>query len=306
MVDYVTRVVQVAGKYTLDEPFEVGWGHIVLDVTPRGLSTPTFRQRGVAFRVHYRLLDGDVVIETDGESRRLSLAEGSVAAFYSAFCAAVSELGIRRPRTSLICEIPDAPPSFEDDQVVRTWDGDAARLMWEALSLAADGLEAWQAPFLGHRPRVGVMWGGFDLSATRFRARPATPTPGRPPFMQNAQLHSYLSVGFCFDNTKISDVDAPPIGMYAYIWPQPDGLEGRSWGVKGAAWYPEAGLVLLPWDTLRELPDPHRAIVDFGDAVYEAAVETAGWPTDVFVPRVDGWYVSRTPTAVLQTQCRQG
>lgn len=36
MVDYVNRVVQVAGKYTLDEPFEVGWGNIVLDVTPGG------------------------------------------------------------------------------------------------------------------------------------------------------------------------------------------------------------------------------------------------------------------------------
>ena len=27
-VDYVNRVAQVAGKYTLDEPFEVGWGNI--------------------------------------------------------------------------------------------------------------------------------------------------------------------------------------------------------------------------------------------------------------------------------------
>lgn len=36
MVGYVNRVVQVAGKYTLDEPFEVGWGNVVLDVTPAG------------------------------------------------------------------------------------------------------------------------------------------------------------------------------------------------------------------------------------------------------------------------------
>ncbi|MGO4754593.1 DUF5996 family protein, partial [Streptomyces sp. 2MCAF27] len=40
MVAFVNRLVQVAGKYTLDEPFEVGWGNIVLDVTPRGLRTP--------------------------------------------------------------------------------------------------------------------------------------------------------------------------------------------------------------------------------------------------------------------------
>ncbi|MFJ9980622.1 DUF5996 family protein [Streptomyces cyaneofuscatus] len=52
MVGYVNRVVQVAGNYTLDAPFEVGWGNTVLDVTPRGLRTPTFRQPGVAFTVH--------------------------------------------------------------------------------------------------------------------------------------------------------------------------------------------------------------------------------------------------------------
>lgn len=34
MVDYVNRLVQVGGKYTLDEPFEASWGNIVLDVTP--------------------------------------------------------------------------------------------------------------------------------------------------------------------------------------------------------------------------------------------------------------------------------
>ncbi|AVH58630.1 MULTISPECIES: DUF5996 family protein [Streptomyces] len=295
MIDYVNRVVQVAGKYTLDEPFEVGWGNIVLEVTPRGLSTPTFRQGGVTFVVHYRLLDGDVVIESDSGSRTLPLSKGSVAAFFASFCAAAAELGVHRPHSSLICEIPDAPPTFRDDQVERTWDGDAARLMWTALDLAADGLEAWQAPFLGHRPRVGVMWGGFDLSATRWRAQPTTPPPHAPPFQQNAQLDAYVSVGFSFGDAK-----APNAGMYAYIWPQPDGLEGRSWGVEGAAWHPDAGLVQLPWDKLRETPDPHQAIVAFGDAVYEAAVETAGWPSDLVGPRVDGWYMSRTPPELVE------
>jgi hypothetical protein len=178
----------------------------------------------------------------------------SVAAFYASFCDAAAELGIRRPGSSLICEIPDAPPSFEDDPVERSWDRHAARLIWAALNLAADGLETWQAPFRGHRPRVGVMWGGFDLSATRYRPQPAAPPPNRPAFMQNAQVEEYVSVGFSFGSSE-----APDAGMYAYIWPQPEGLEGRSWGVDGAAWHPDAGLVLLPWATLRETADPHQA-----------------------------------------------
>ncbi|MCX4427066.1 DUF5996 family protein [Streptomyces mirabilis] len=94
---------------------------IVLDVTPRGLRTPTLRQRDdVTFTVHYRLLDGDVVIEADTGSRTVSFSgESSVAAFYSSFCRAAGELGIRRPGSPLLCEIPDAPASFEEDHVER-------------------------------------------------------------------------------------------------------------------------------------------------------------------------------------------
>lgn len=152
MVDYVNRLVQVGGKYTLDEPFEAGWGNIVLDVTPRGLRTPTFRRQGVTFEVHYRLLDGDVVVESDQGSVTVPVSDGSVAAFYASFCDAVADLGVRPPRTSLICEIPGAPRQFEDDQVERIWDGDAARLMWTAFDLAAGGLETWQAPSRGIVP----------------------------------------------------------------------------------------------------------------------------------------------------------
>ncbi|MFE2706606.1 DUF5996 family protein [Streptomyces mirabilis] len=176
--------------------------------------------------------------------------------FYASFCDAADELGIHRPRSSLICEIPDAPPCFEDDHVERTWDGHAAQLIWTALNLASDGLEA---------------------------AQPTVPPPHQPPFMQNAQLDTYVSVGFSFGDAK-----APNVGMYAYIWPQPDGLGDRSWGVEGAAWHPDAGLVRLPWAKLRETADPHQAIVAFGDAVYDAAVETAGWPSDLVGPRVEG------------------
>jgi hypothetical protein len=141
------------------------------------------------------------------------------------------------------------------------------------------------------------MWGGFDLSATRYRAQPTVPPPHQPPFMQNAQLDAYVSVGFSFGDAK-----APNIGMYAYIWPQPDGLGDRSWGVEGATWHPDAGLVRLPWAKLRETADPHQAIVAFGDAVYDAAVETAGWPSDLVGPRVEGWYMSRTSPALVQHQ----
>jgi hypothetical protein len=293
MVAYLNRLVQVAGKYTIDEPFEVGWGNIVLDVTPRGVRTPVLRRPGVTFTVHYRLLDGDVVIEADTGTRTLPLATGTAAAFYADFCAAAAELGIDRPGSAVVCEIPDAPGKIHEDRVERVWDPARARQIWTALNLVAGALEEWQAPFLGHDPRVGVMWGEFDLSATRHLPRPATPPPVGPAFARNAQRRHYLSLGFSFGGEH-----APEIGMYAYIWPQPDGLERRTWGVAGASWHPEVGLVLLPWSELIKEPDPHGAIVALGDAVQDAAVATADWPADLVGPRCDGWYMSRTQPPV--------
>ena len=294
-VAYVNRLVQVAGKYSLDEPFEAGWGNIVFDVSPRGLRTPTLRASGVTFSVHYRLLDADVVIEADTGTRVLVLGDGTVAGFHAAFCEAAHELGIGSPGSTLLCEIPGAAASFGEDRAHRRWDAGAARLVWRALASAAGGLERWQAPYLGHRPRVGVMWGGFDLSATRYRGLPTVPRAGKPPFMQNAELQSYVAVGFAFGTAE-----SPSAGMYAYIWPQPQGLAGRSWGVPAATWLPDAGLAVLPWSALREQDDPRAAIVAFGDAVYRAAVDLADWPAKLLGPVCDGWHMSRTAPAETQ------
>jgi hypothetical protein len=55
--------------------------------------------------------------------------------------------------------------------------------------------------------------------------------------------------------------------------------------------------VLLPWSALRAQSDPKAAVVAFGDAVYQAAVELADWPSNLLGPRCDGWRMSRTPPA---------
>ncbi len=293
-VDLLNRLVQAAGKYTLDELFEPGWGNIVLDVTPRGLRTTTLRQGPKRFSVHYRLLDGDVVIESNEGERNLSLLDGSVAHFYHRFCASAAELGLRPPGTSLLCELPSGATRFEHDVDERHWDADAARLVWRGFASVAAALEDYQAPYRGHRPRTGVMWGGFDLSSTRYRGRRSTPPPDRPAFLQHGMTEEYVSVGFYFGNPAV-----PEASVYAYIAPQPAGMEAHEWGAVGGRWNSEAGLVLLPWNELRSAADPRGAIVAFGDAVYDAAVELAGWPVDLVGARFTGWQASRTPPATM-------
>jgi hypothetical protein len=110
--------------------------------------------------------------------------------------------------------------------------------------------------------------------------------------MQHGMAEEYVAVGFSFGTP-----DSPATGMYAYIAPQPHGLENRWWGTESATWLPGAGLVVLPWESLRATADPRGTIVAFADAVYAAAVETADWPADLVGARFDGWHASRTPPA---------
>ncbi len=288
-VDYVRRLAQLGGKYTLDQPFEQSWGNIVLDVSPRGLSTPTLRVADVTFRVHCNLLDAEIVLESDRGVVSVPIRTQSMADAYAEFVAAAAHLGIPAPGSAIATEIPGAL-HLDSDHEVRDWNPDAARLLWSAFADASGALEQWQAPYRGHRPRTGVMWGGFDLSATRYRGAALPPAADRPVFLQWDAAEEVVAVGFAFGTA-----DSPDAAFFAYIVPQPDGVENRSWGPRGAAWLADAGLASLPWSDVISADDPAQAVIEFGDATYDAAVELAGWPVDLIGPRFDGWYASRTP-----------
>jgi len=183
---------------------------------------------------------------------------------------------------------PQTP--LDEDREQRPYDAGVAHQVWSAQSHAAAALTAYQAPFRGHRPRVGLWWGGFDLSATRYNGRPVTPPATHPVFMQNGMTGEVVSVGFA-----LGDEQSPHPSFYAYISPAPDGLESVDFGVPEAAWIPQAGLVVLPWDAVRSSDDPEATVVRFADAVYRAAVDLGGWPADLVGERHDGWHASRNP-----------
>lgn len=285
-LDYVRRLVQVGAKYTLDQTFEPSWGNIVLDVSPRGLSTPTLRVGGVTFRVHCHLLDAQVVIESDNGIGVVGVQTQSVADFYTEFVDAAAALGIPAPGSPVATEIPGAA-NLDMDHEVRIWRPEEAQLIWAGFNAAAGALERWQAPYRGHRPRTGLMWGGFDLSATRYRGVALVAPTDRPVFMQHGMNEEEVALGF-----SVGSPDSPSAGVYAYIAPQPDGIEERRWGTPGAAWVPEAGLAVLGWSDVIAAEDPAQAIIDFGDAVYGTAVDLAGWPANLVGSRHDGWHAS--------------
>jgi hypothetical protein len=133
------------------------------------------------------------------------------------------------------------------------------------------------------------MWGGFDLSATRYCGQRTTPPAERPVFQQNGMTDAVVAVGLAFGD----DFHGPDPGLYGYIGPPPDGLAGAD--LAGATWDPAAGLITQRWEAIRGSADPHAAVIAFADAVYGAAVSLGGWPDDLVGPRCDGWHASRHP-----------
>jgi hypothetical protein len=286
-VDHLHRLSQIAGKYTLDQPFEAYWGDVTLLISPRGIATRTLRSDDVLFDIEYAILDSQVVVTASTGKVTLALAAGTVADFYRQFVDAVAALRIPAPRSTLETEIAEAR-HFDSDTVDRPYDAAMARRMWTAFSSVATALSVWQSAYIGPRPPVGIMWGGFDLYAPRYNGRSLAPPNDRPIFQQNGMNGEVVAVGF-----SLGDSQSRAAGFYAYISPSPPGIESADFGVKEAAYDAAAGLVVLPWDVARASRNPQDTVLRFADAVYDVAVKLGGWPNNWVHPRHDGWYASR-------------
>lgn len=168
---------------------------------------------------------------------------------YERFVTAAATVGVPAPGSTIEPEI-DAAPHFDDDTQERPDVRAVALWAASAFSDASNALIEWQAPYRGHRPRVGIMWGGFDVSATRYRHRPVTPPETAPMFQRNGMTEEVVAVGFVIGD------DDTPARFYAYVSPPPDGFGSVDLALPGASYDPDAGLAILPWSAALETPDP--------------------------------------------------
>jgi hypothetical protein len=287
-VDYVHRIAQIAGKYTLDQAYEPNWGNISLVATGRGFATPTLRQDDVVFRVDYDLVDGQVTVAANTGKAALLLHPGSVAEFFAEFVSAADSIGLAAPGSTIEPEIADAP-RFDADTDERPYDKDVARWAAGAFSSASVALTTWQAVYRGHRPRVGIMWGGFDLSAARYRGRSVVPPEGAPMFQRNGMTEEVVSVGFVLGD------DDTAAYFYGYVSPPPTNLGDVNLDVIGASYDAAGGVFKLPWDAARRASDPQTTVIAFADAIWKMAVDLGGWDDNLVIARHDGWYAGRQP-----------
>jgi hypothetical protein len=254
--------------------------HVALYVTARGLTTSPIPDGTRTFQIDFDFIDHVLRIsDSDGAQRQFALAGKSVASFYAAVMAALTELGIQIAIDEMPNELPE-PIRFPLDRKHASYNPDAVRRFFQILVNADRVFKQFRTGFLGKASPVHFFWGSFDLAVTRFSGRRAPRHPGGVPNLPDAVAceaysHEECSAGFWPGSGAI---DYP--AFYSYTYPEPADYRAIK-ARPGAAFFSEAlGEFILPYDAVRTAADPDSALLDFLQSTYEAAANTAGWDRD--------------------------
>jgi hypothetical protein len=275
-VSTVHRWVQVVGKVrtALSPPLN-HWWHSSLSVTPRGFTTTTIHVGRRALEIRFDVIDHELVIsDSDGASFVLPLAPMSVARFYREVMAGLAGLGIDVRISTTPNELVDATP-FDEDETHASYEPSHAESLWRAFLEADRVLKTFQSGFIGKQSPVQLFWGSFDLAASRFSGG------------------SESAVGWW------PQIEPPGPAFYAYTVPQPEGIASVPIRPAGARFDDRMRLFMLPNETVRGLPDPDAAVLDFLESTYAAGADLAGWDRAALEPARRPGRHQRGPWSVL-------
>jgi hypothetical protein len=211
---------------------------------------------------------------TGGATRSIPLAAGTVAEFYTATMAALSDVGAPVHVRPYPTEMP-SPVPFPEDKTPRPYDADAVHRLWLALVQMERVMYVFRARFQGKVSPVHFFWGGDDLAVTRFSGRTAPRHRGDvvncPDWVQQmAYSHEVSSCGYWPGG---SDEGI----FYSYAYPEPAGFGTQSVEPAAATYDEELGEFVLPYTAVRGAEDPDNALLAFFQSTYEAAADSGKW-----------------------------
>lgn len=271
------RWMQVLGKLRLAcTPWTNHSWHVTLPLTVRGIGTGPLPSGDRFWQAEFDFLDHQLKLSTsEGRTATVPLQPQSVAQFHAGVRDKLQLLGIPMAIRSMPCEIEDAVP-FESDTRQRPYDADTVQRYWRTLLQVDRVLRIFRARFCGKCSPVHFFWGAMDMAVTRFSGREAPPHPGGAPYLadwvlREAYSHEVSSCGF-WAGTGLGYA-----AFYAYAYPQPEGF-ATARVQPAAAFYSEPlHEFILPYDAVREAPDPDGTLLAFLQSTYEAAADRGHW-----------------------------
>jgi hypothetical protein len=269
---------QIVGKVRLAlAPPANHWWHVPLYVNARGLTTSAMPHDGVAVELTFDFLDHALRVETSAGARReVALEPRSVASFYRAVMAALSDAGTPVRISPWAVELPEVI-RIDRDETHAAYDADAAQRFWRLLLQADRVLHRFRGRFVGKCSPVHFWWGSFDLSCTRFSGRPAPAHPGGIPNLpdrvtREAYSHECISAGWWPGGGPVAEP-----AFYAYAYPEPAGCPEAAVRPAEARYHPGLREWVLPYDVVREARDGDAVLLDFLESTYAAAARLGGW-----------------------------
>ncbi len=271
--------LQIIGKIRLKaHPKLNHWWHVTLYPTVRGLSTGRIPHRRGGFEIAFDMIDHQVTVSTeDGRREQFDVPGLSVAAFYKALFAALSDLDIAVSILDRPYENKSTVP-FSQDSEHKTYDPAAVTRYWQALCRIASVFETFRGRFVGKQTPVHLFWHSFDLVVTRFSGK-AHPLDGGTASDREAYSHEVISIGFW-----PGDDTFPEAAFYGYAYPEPAGLADVPLAPAGAMWAEKNGgaLGVYRYEDMRTAADPEAALLAFLESLYRACGDKAGWELDEF------------------------
>jgi hypothetical protein len=264
---------QIVGKVALAlaPPLNHSWG-VAFQVTPRGLSTRSLRHDVRSFTVEFDFVGHRLVVKaSDGEERSLRLEPRTVADFYRAVLALLSDMRLDVKIWPVPVELPSPGIRFDQDTVHRSYDAVQVAKLWRILRQVEEIYSGARCSFVGKCSPVHFFWGGFDLAVTRFSGRRAPSREG-PAFMREAYSHEVISHGFWPGSGPLLEP-----AFYAYAVPEPPGFRDARARPDAAYYHRELGEFILPYEAVRSAASPEAAIRAFVDSTYERGADLAGW-----------------------------
>jgi hypothetical protein len=267
---------QVVGKVRLMlTPWINHSWHATFYLSSRGFTTGLVHSGGRTFEMEFDLLEDVLRIGvTDGDTRRVHLKPQSVGAFYGATTQALEDLALRPDINRMPCEIPGAV-AFTEDHAPRPYDGDVARAYWRSMLQVHRVMLLFRSRFVGKCSPIHLFWGSFDLAVTRFSGRGAPAHPGGMAHTPNAVAREAYS-------QEVSSAGFWPGGdrgpsFYSYSYPTPKGFSAVKVEPAAAAFDPQLGEFILPYDALQASADPDSRLLGFLQSTYAAAADLAHW-----------------------------
>jgi hypothetical protein len=254
--------------------------HVPLYVTASGLTTSPIPYGSRSFAIQFDFVQHvlDITV-SDGSSRHIALRPCTVADFYAAVMAALTELGLPVVINEYPCEIVGAA-RFSQDRGHAAYDARYAQRFWRVLVQVDRVLKQFRTGFIGKCSPVHFFWGSFDLAVTRFSGRRAPAFQGKAAgvaevVMREAYSHEVSSAGFWPGGNGI---DYP--AFYSYIYPALPRFKELPVRPAGAAFNDALGEFLLPYDAVRQADNPDAALLSFLESTYEAAAIAGNWDRD--------------------------